>query len=109
MMIPLATQFCQNELAKKDLRAARDKAMNTMWLKEGRQRQAMKRPASSTLVDLTEGNDNNKEKGEGSAKVAKTSEVKASKQEKGQQNLFSVASSYEPIDAMPSSLFDSLS
>ena len=27
MMIPLATQFCQNELAKKDLKAARDRVM----------------------------------------------------------------------------------
>jgi hypothetical protein len=26
-MIPLATQFCQNELAKKDLKAARERVM----------------------------------------------------------------------------------
>ena len=64
----------------------------------------MKRPASSTPVDLTESKDNNKEKRKEPAKVAKTSDDKASKKEKGQQSC-----SYEPMCDMPSSLFDSLS
>ena len=102
MMIPLATQFCQNELANKDLKATRDRVMQQ--LRMGCQRQAIKRPASSTLVDLTESKDNNKEKRKEPAKVAKTSDDKASKKEKGQQSC-----SYEPMCDMPSSLFDSLS
>ena len=102
MMIPLATQFCQNELAKKDLKAARDRVMKKT--EEGCQRQAIKRPASSTPVDLTESQDNNKEKRKEPAKVAKTSDDKASKKEKGQHSC-----SYEPMCDMPSALFDSLS
>ena len=71
---------------------------------EGCQRPAIKRPASSTLVDLTESKDNNKEKRKEPAKVVKTSDDKASKKKKGQQSC-----SYKPMRGMPSSLFDSLS
>ena len=85
MMIPLATQVCQNELVTKDLNAARDRAMRKT--EEGCQRQAIKRPASSTPVDITEGNDNNKEKRKGPAKVAKTSDINAIKAGEGPTEL----------------------